>query len=207
MNFDYSLMKKYLISISLVIFIINFSNFSYAEMKVEDLDSRRVCRILGLDCKNSDYHSFIFQMSKFIQANEKRCYGFSITQNKKTKELTNTSYYIYLPDTIFVHNCSPIKNQVIGQCERRPGGPINTNNQDEECILLFFENKILNSGFIDQYNQSIQLSKKEENLESMKIAPLEIIELKLKELRSMLDEGLISQKQYDERSSKIIDEF
>ena len=30
---------------------------------------------------------------------------------------------------------------------------------------------------------------------------------KLRELKSMLDEGLISQEQYDEKSSKILDEF
>ena len=30
---------------------------------------------------------------------------------------------------------------------------------------------------------------------------------KLRELKSMLDEGLISQEQYDEKSSKILDDF
>ena len=33
------------------------------------------------------------------------------------------------------------------------------------------------------------------------------IKSKLKDLKSMLDEGLISQEQYDEKSSKILEEF
>ena len=63
--------------------------------------------------------------------------------------------------------------------------------------------------FLKHSNNSSSLENLENSNETTSSTKVEISSSKEKliELKSMLDEGLISQEQYDEKSSKILNEF
>lgn len=75
----------------------------------------------------------------------------------------------------------------------------------------YFELSILGEKMYEDFNSSYFVGL-EKNCDASQVSPSAnrssgSVKGKLKELKSMLDEGLISQEQYDEKSSKILEEF
>ncbi|MDG2416354.1 MAG: hypothetical protein P8M06_01335, partial [Pelagibacterales bacterium] len=127
----------------------------------------------------------------------------------KTNKLTTTSYNFWTERNVWGNSqlCSTDKYMSLGKCN---SGIL---REKEECTILFDGkyNEIKVRGFkhkIDEARYS-RLSRTSLTTESTSFDgnSSENIKTKLKSLKKLLDEGLISQEQYNEMSSKILDDF
>lgn len=196
----------YLILFNLLLSSISFSD----EVDFFSLDPIDVCMALERDdCNNASPQSFMNQMTKFIDIRDKTCLFVSVSKDIKTNKLTSTSYNFWTERNVWGNHkfCGTDKYMSLGKCN---GGILREN---EECTILFDGkfNEIKVPGFkhkIDKARFS-RLSRKSLDTESLSFdgSSSENIKTKLKSLKKLLDEGLISQEQYNEMSSKILDDF
>jgi hypothetical protein len=169
---------------------LSLNSLSNEKTKVSDLDPKDICQALGrTDCNKTDAYSFISQMKKYINASDKHCFAFSVSRDKSTKNITNTSFYIKYQGGGWNNSCKQNQLQALGKCNRDA-------NEDEECIILFNENKVMIPNFLSQINNSSENLQTNNNINS-----------KLKKIKSLLNEGLITEEQYVEMSSKILENF
>ena len=196
----------YLILINLLLSSISLSE----EVDIFSLDPIDVCVALERDdCDNASPESFMHQMTKFIDVKDKTCLFVSVSKDIKTNKLTTTSYNFWNKRDQWGDNqfCSKNKGMSLGGCN---SGVI---KGKEECIILFDGkyNKIKVPGFKSKL-EKVRLSRLSGT--SLDTEPIsfdgntsENIKTKLESLKKLLDEDLISQEQYNEMSSKILDDF
>ena len=126
----------------------SLNSLSNEKTKVSDLDPKDICQALErTDCNKSDAHSFISQMKQYIETSDKHCFAFSVSRDKSTKNITNTSFYIKYQGGGWNNSCKQNQLQALGKCNRGA-------NEDEECIILFDENKVMIPNFMSQINNS-----------------------------------------------------
>lgn len=198
------------------IFIVIFLNFILSSISLSDevdfssLDTRDICMALERDdCNNTATQSFIDQMNTFIDKENKTCLFVSVSKDIKTNKLTTTSYKVWSKRDQWGDNqfCSKNKYMAIGACNEH------AIRGKEKCVILFDGkfSKIEIPGFKRKLEQARfkRLSGSNTNKASIynNANNSDNIKNKLATLKKMLDEGLISQEQYDEKSSKILDDF
>ena len=182
----------------LLFFILSFSFISSASSEnLNDYSPDFLCEALMIkDCK-IDFYSFTPQYDRYLKSNWQHKI-IVLNQNSMSRQFEDPLFYFvteqrdahaagwgYHEERTTLNNCkSKIKD-------------------DEDCVVVVKANKIINADFIRQILSFRQAIEETSSNDNVSLSARE----KLKELKYLLDEGLISQDQYEEKATKILENY
>ncbi|MDG2417134.1 MAG: hypothetical protein P8M06_05360 [Pelagibacterales bacterium] len=163
-------------------------------------DVNYLCRAIDVDCSyNERGRTFKQHMIEFLSGEHSSALAFSEDGGFDQ------------PGYQFAYDYSSIKNAqraAINGCEEF--GKCTIVIEDNIIVDSRLKEKLIQAGFsgsVKRTKNNDESKKAESESDSEETSSSIEVQSKLKSLKKILDEGLISQEQYDEKSSKILDDF
>tara|TARA_B100001059_G_C17726959_1_gene524006 strand:+ start:117 stop:710 length:594 start_codon:yes stop_codon:yes gene_type:complete len=188
-----------------LLFTFIFFNFSSAYSEnIRNFPPDLLCEALNIkDCRK-DFYSFVPQYDRYLKSNWQHKI-IVLNKNLTSRKFENPLFYFvteqrdahaagwgYHELRTTLNNCKDkIKDRRI---------------DNSECVVVVKANEIEDPDFLRQVVDYRMLRSKLEFEGSNETSQKSATE-KLRELKSLLDDGLISQDQYDEKSSTILDAY
>ena len=195
-------MKKIFI---LLISIFSFSLYASSDDDIRDYNSDFLCEILNIDtCDPKDIHGFVKLYNSYIKSSWP--YKFIVMSYDSKNRLFHNPVYKFAKDQnlgeqkqySWMLNENSRINHLIGRCSN--SFKLNIN---DKCKIVVKNNKIIDPDFLKQLLNSRKISKEKSLTNSTDLSPRE----KLRKLKYLLDEGLISQDQYEEDVTIILESY
>ena len=188
-----------------IIFTFIFFNFSSANSEdIRNYPSDLLCEVLNIEECRNDFYSFVPQYDLYLKTNWEHKI-IVLNKDSTSRKFQNPFFYfVYEPSNS--HNAGWGKSEMRGALNRCKDKIKDRGKKHDECVVVVKANEIIDQDFIRQVVDYRMLKSKlefEDNNETTQKSPTE----KLKELKSLLDDGLISQDQYDKKSSEILNLF
>ena len=188
-----------------LIFTFIFFNFSSAYSdNIRNYPPDLLCEALNIkDCRR-DFYSFVPQYDRYLKSNWQHKI-IVLNKNLTSRKFENPIFYFVTEQRDAhaagwgYHEMRTTLNNCQDKIEDR-------GIDNDKCVVVVKANEIIDQDFIRQVVDYRMLKSKlefEDNNETTQKSPIE----KLKELKSLLDDGLISQDQYDKKSSEILNLF
>ncbi len=188
-----------------LIFTFIFFNFSSAYSdNIRNYPPDLLCEALNIkDCRK-DFYSFVPQYDRYLKSNWQHKI-IVLNKNLTSRKFENPIFYFVTEQRDAhaagwgYHEMRTTLNNCQDKIEDR-------GIDNDKCVVVVKANEIIDQDFIRQVVDYRMLKSKlefEDNNETTQKSPTE----KLKELKSLLDDGLISQDQYDKKSSEILNLF
>ena len=186
-------------------FIFIFFNFSSANSEnIRNYPPDLICEALDIkDCRK-DFYSFVPQYDRYLKSNWQHKI-IVLNKNLTSRKFENPLFY-FVTEQRDAHAAGWGYHEMrttLNNCKDKIKDRGIDNN---ECVVVVKANEIEDLDFIRQVVDYRMLKSKlefEDNNENTQKSATE----KLKELKSLLDDGLISQDQYDKKSSTILDAY
>ncbi len=187
------------------IFIAIFFNFSSAYSEnIRNFPPDLLCEALNIkDCRK-DFYSFVPQYNRYLKSNWQHKI-IVLNKNLTSRKFENPIFY-FVTEQRDAHAAGWGYHEMrttLNNCKDKIKDRGIDNNK---CLVVVKANEIEDPDFIRQVVDYRILKSKLEFNDSNNTSQKSTTE-KLRELKSLLDDGLISQDQYDKKSSEILNTF